>query len=90
MQITGKSRVCFLLLFFFFKAKKEVKGPSEGLLHNAQGSKAVLSCCFGPVSRSHTVKQLENGFGFGISNTVESSKTITTNLANLKANCSLH
>ena len=51
MQITGpkaEKQQFVVCVFFFFKAKKEVKGPSEGLLHNAQGSKAVSAAVLVP------------------------------------------
>lgn len=60
-------------------------GPSKELLHNAQ----CLICSFGPISQEHRIKQ-ENGFVFGISNTIENSKPFRKNLTNLNAKCSLH
>lgn len=88
-----QSKKTSLFFCFVFKVKKKtttktnVDGPSEGLLHEVQYSYSSLGCCCGPTSQLDTAKPSKNGFGFGMSSTTESSKTIRKNLTNQNGNC---
>lgn len=90
--LAPKQKNKFVFLFLSLRLKKtttktNVDGPSEGLLHEVQYSYSSLGCCCGPTSQLDTAKPSKNGFGFGMSSTTESSKTIRKNLTNQNGNC---
>ena len=68
-QKTTQQFVFVVAVVLRLKIKKRWTGPLKGCCLSASwyGS---LSCCFGPTSQLDTAKPSENGFGFGISNTI--------------------